>query len=61
MSAKEPYDEITSLLVKHGCTVNLCNPGGREFHFPFGRIQITDYCHYCDLDKMKLQIREFMI
>jgi hypothetical protein len=53
-NAKEPYDEIVKFLRLHGNTVNLCNPGGREFHFPkFGRVQISDYCHYCDLQKLK--------
>lgn len=54
MIAKEAYAAITRFLVENGCTVNLCNPGGREFHFPkIGRVQIHDYCHWCDIEKLQ--------
>ena len=55
---KVASDAITALLVKHGCTGNMCNPGGREFLFPFGRVQVSDYCHHCDLEKLKDRIAE---
>jgi len=54
MENKEPRAKIKNFLVKHGCTENMCNPGGREFHFPeLGRIQISDYCPHCDLEKLE--------
>ncbi len=53
MQSGEAYEAIAKFLVENRCTANLCNPGGREFHFPnIGRVQVSDYCHWCDLEKL---------
>lgn len=54
---EEPYEESVALLTKYNNSVNLMNPGGREFLVEFEgkkkRIQISDYCYHCDLNAIK--------
>ncbi len=53
-SSKEAYNAIVKFLIDNECTVNLMNPGGREFYFKsIGRVQISDMCHWCDINKLE--------
>ena len=60
MSAKEPKEKAITLARKHGLMGEMCNPGGRSLIFPFGTVHLSDYCNYCDFEKLKKEIQELL-
>jgi len=53
-----PRKATSALLSAYGCTSEMVNPGGREFLFPFGRIQVSDCCYWCDLETVMTRLLE---
>ena len=56
-----PRNKIRELVKKYGCTGELCNPGGRELHFPFGKVQLSDQCVWCDYETLHKAIVEHLL
>ena len=48
-----PKEWARILLKNAGLKSEHCNPGGRELTGDFGRIQVFDYCSWCDYEIIK--------
>lgn len=53
-----PRKATAALLSAYECTALNHNPGGCEFFFPFGRIQVQECCEWCDLETMMTRLLE---
>lgn len=54
----EPKLKARELCKKNGLKGEYMNPGGRELIFPFGSIQLTDCCSWCDYETLKEEIEK---
>lgn len=52
--------EISKLCKLNNCLSTCANPGGQQFDFNFGRIQISAYCDECDLIDFKEQLNKLI-
>ena len=50
---KKAEEKIRLFCKENGLLSENVNPGGRTLSFPFGKINLTDQCFWCDYDKLR--------